>query len=303
MPRAKLKKYFEDNKIFLLVFHGGLVCYLLLHNLAMPLVKNIGQKNPLFEEIQFYFIPQLILFLFFLKTNLKEKKENFIPFIISFNFSILLFSIFILFRSLQDGISRYEFSIVISMVSISIFFLVFFLRFRRFFLWSFPKVKAQYFIGLLLGYVFVLILPITERQEESRPIEVIREKKFLETKYQLTLPTNPEVSNKIAFLTYDNFKPKFVTIHSNSHLTILNQSGEKQVIRLEYHRNDKWFFKRVYNLSKNKNIVLDNLENKKIYRLRSSNNKKLGSFYIIKGVELFIPGNYILSEKGLEEVI
>ena len=67
LPRSRqmgLRRNRRDvlDKWFLLVFHGGLVGYLLLHNLAIPLVQNWGQGASPWRGLQYYFFSPGIAF-------------------------------------------------------------------------------------------------------------------------------------------------------------------------------------------------------------------------------------------------
>lgn len=287
------------NKLFLLVFHGGLVCYLFLHNLMIPFVRNIGSSQFLLDGLQYYFFPQFILFIAFLYSDISKKKKSFIPILVTLNFAILFFSAFFLLMNLKDGVSVKEFSISISIVAIFIFFIGFFLYFKKFFLWDFPQVYSHYILGLLLGlglnFLINSDLIYSERQS------VIIKKKDFETKLEsikIHLPADGFTDRNV-IINFEGFKKKYGLYPQNSGIIILNKTSNKYLIRLEYIKNKKWYFKKIISIGafKKKNILI---EENGIYRLYSPSSKDLGIYIIVMGSDLFDKGQYIIKRKGIE---
>ena len=275
------------DKPFLLVFHGGFVGYLLLHNFIIPIIGNIGKGYPVLSEVSWYFLTHGWLFYVFAKT--KRYGDISLPFII--NASIFLFSIVVILMDLKDGISTTEFSRLISLTAMSIFFLGFFIRFKNFFSWhtSFKKI----FSGFFMGFIFVICQSFL--QKESIPEKKESTDKKERPLVVLSLPSSNFSQNTIEITS--NFKDSVVRLPMDSSPVLKNNTTKTHLIRLEYIKNKRWYFKKIIKLKKGEEKSLS-LKTKGFYRLYSPSSK-IGICHIIVGSDLFKKGDYLLSKKGL----
>ncbi len=288
------------NKLFLLVFHGGLVCYLFLHNFIIPLVKNLGQNNFILKDFQYYFIPQLWLWFIFVKIDLSRKKESNLPLVITFNVVIGVVSLGFLLINLRDGFSTNEFSTSISLMAIGCFFLGFFIYFKKFFLWNLNRFKKQYFGGFVIGIIFAcfqnnttLTKPIVSAVKENKKINYIDK-----TVVRVSLPSNRFTSGKIA-IKGSGFENQYSLLSKDRDIILMNQSTVKYLIRIEYMRDENWYFKKVVNIKPNSQTSVS-LPGQGIYKFNSPSRKKIGFYILVKGSDLFEKKTYFLSDKKIE---
>ena len=292
----KYKDKERINKLFLLVFHGGLLCYLFLHNFLLPLVRNIGQGKPLLNELHYYFIPHGMLFLSFFFAKFSKKEKNTVPLFVALNLTILIFSIVFFMFDINDGLTVEEFTDLISLISMSCFFLGLFIYFKKFFLWNISLMKYQYLIGISLGIIFIFFHErISSQKKIITTIPTSIQQNDI-TEIKINLPSSKFSKNEIAILK-SGFKNTHGLFPLNTKIKLINHTNKKHLLRLEYIKNKKWYFKKIISLDKkNQNII--NIKEKNIYRLRSPSSK-LGYFILIIGSDIYDKGIYILDKKGL----
>ncbi len=290
------------DKWFLLVFHGGLVGYLLLHNLAIPLVQNWGQDATPWRGLQYYFFPQALLFAWFVKYGLSKKKAGLLPFLCGLNLSLWALSSILFVLDLRGGISTHQFTNGISLVAICCFFVGFFSYFQKFFHWRFPGTGAQYALAACLGSALAVLhhqqLKIPHDATASFPRSTAEAKS--EILLELSLPAQNFDSPEIV-IEANGFARKMSLLPEaqESPLALLNRSPEKHLIRLEHARQGRWYFKRIINLKAGESTPLPPLP-KGFYRLRAPSSKNLGAHILVRGSESFAKGIYMFDNKGIE---
>ena len=280
------------EKIFLLVFHGGLVCYLVLHNLLIPMTRNLGQGNPLRLEVHYWFIPQLVLFFLFVKAPLKIKNNGWVLCLLATNATVFLLGIIDWAAYFQGSISLESFSSGISLLSIGIFFLVYFLYFQRHHYWSLSNMTIPCLSAIVLGTGFFFIqrnaifhnLPKQTTRKESIPVEsplkVIR------------LPAEDSPNKGHISIGSPSYKGGVSYVPSRTKLVFENDSDERRLLRLEYMIDRRFGLVKILNIKPHSNISFTHSEEKDILRLRPSTDRDLGIHYIVVGANKFDPATY-----------
>ena len=281
------------DRLFLLVFHGGLVGYLLLHNVLIPVTRNWGQGLFLLDSLQYYFLPQLMLWIAFAK-NYK------VSWALGFNVGISIVALAQLLFSLSDGISTHEFSTAISLAAMAFFFLGFSLYFKKFF---FPPGYTHLLMATLVGVAVMGVSyglggPGTQHTAHAPILRETRSPPAATT--TLKLPSQNYSQGPIAILTH-GFEHPYGLYPNGSSLAIVNKSPRRHLIRVEYIKNHRWYFKRIVPIAPKEQKSLA-LHGRGIYRLRSPSSKELGLFIAVTGSELFDPGAYRIDAKGLEVI-
>ncbi len=291
------------DKPFLLVFHGGLVGYLLIHNLAIPLVQNWGRGVPLWHGLQYFFIPQAILWCCFLNTRLNRQNGGFAPLAVALNLSWWALSCLLFGWQLGDGITTHLVSSGISLVAIACFWAGFFGHFQKFFRWRFPGHRWQYTVVVGLG----LAASALQHRLSATPANA---------KAPPAAPARPAIESRVALtlrLPSSDFGPNEVVIESSgfaeahllrpadlaSSIWLVNRSRNKHLIRLERARRGRWSFKRVIPIKASERLRLP-LDGQGLYKLHSPSSKHLGQHFLIQGSENFAVGTYVLDNKGVE---
>lgn len=289
------------NKLFLLVFHGGLVCYLTLHNLIMPLVKNLGQGAPWNTAIRYYFVPHFVLFFYFFKCKFDDSKNNSIFSWLVFLITIVVFAAIFVTQSIKKGATSTDFSDGISIISMTIFLLGYFLYFQKFFN-TFPKdsiIKGV--LGLLLGVLFsfgqeLIYQPPIEDKNRGRPTAPKKMKSTVTS--TIELPSSNFGQNHWSYPLGENKLPQLLP--QETALIITNRASESLLLRIDLSKDEShWILKEMIKLSAGEKIqVLKGL--KGLFKIYSPGHPNVPVTFLVKGSDKFTQGLYHLSKNKIE---
>jgi hypothetical protein len=299
------------EKVFLIVFHGGMVGYLWLHNLAIPLLRNLGTGQPILLGIHFWFLYHTFIFYYFFRYDIVKSKPSKIPFLIDSSMYMSLFGIVhmgIEFAKM-DKPNLDHFSSTISLASIMIFYLGFFVHFKKFLNWEIKNKLTHYLSSAGTGIALFLFLYNLELHFATAPEWAKRE----------PTPVAPKVEKKVNsgpggcdpnFKTFSFSKQQAIQASNESRilecglapnvvktgpegLIINNLEYPKVHMRLEYFRKDKWVQRKVVTLKREETdkVEISFFKEPGLYRLRSSTVEKLG-IQIILHDPTKIPGNF-----------
>ena len=298
------------TKPFLLVFHGGLVCYLFLHNFIIPIMRNWGQGNPFLQETGYYFVPHFYFWwvlsrLSFQKGFYEHKKEFHFPFSLSLNLTIALGSLGLWLMKLKDKLTPQEFSTGISLAAMGFFFLGFFSYFKNFFSMNWYKPKREYLTGFILGLGFIFLqnslefsAPIKEESQDKRLD--LRQQRGAHFTLHLALPSHSFTGEQIR-LTTEGLERPLSLLPLKARAFLVNETEKKYLVRIEYLRNQRWYFKKVVNLRAKQTFPLDFVQ-RGIYKLHlpTQTHSKHPFHILVKGSNLFEKKSYLLRNKNVE---
>jgi hypothetical protein len=290
---VKDEKNLDLNKVFLLVFHGGMVCYLILHNFLIPFTRNIGQGESPLLDTHYWFLPQLLLLLVFIRKPLMSN----IGFWMNLNVFISViqgFLLLFLFNKLEPSTI---FSEGVSFAAVMVFYLGFFLHFKQFYKLNFQNFSRDFVLSLVFGLIFVFIQHKLLMKKEI----ILMKKNVLveEERVVLDLPYYKYSKNKIIELSSDNFKDKFSYYTLEDITFFINNDVKKHVFRLERLHYPKWDFVSVVVLDKGERFKITS-DKKEIFRLRSPSSRELGIHYLVFGPEKFSRKKYIIYKSKVE---
>ncbi|MCY4643497.1 MAG: hypothetical protein OXB88_02670 [Bacteriovoracales bacterium] len=276
------------DRLFFLVFHGGLVGYLILHNVLIPAVKHWKSGLLIFGHIQYYFLPHLILLLGFI-----QKIRLFG--ILGFNLGVLMASLVWLLYSVADGISTKEFSIGISLTAIIFFFFGFFIYFKKFFT---REKYSHLWIGGLIGLLSTGLFYGIDSEKEKKTSDIIRSSNDKKSSsLTFNLPSTDYQVGEINILD-QGFQSSYALYPEEPKIILSNQSAKSHLIRIEYMREGRWHFKRIFKIARGQKKALPIIK-RGIYRLRSPSSKELKILVIVIGSNRFKKGTYMIDIKGL----
>lgn len=293
------------NKMFLLVFHGGLVCYLILHNLIIPFVRNIGQGNMILQEVHYWFVPQSLLFFSFYFYPFGKKNPLTIFSLLGANIVAFGLGLIEILLSIGKGISVESFSSSISLLAIACFFLGYFVHFKKFYIWKGAEVFKIFILSLGIGGSFFFIqekIVIHSSRPKQNPFVSEVNNEGIELKkntVEIHLPKKENFSNSTLTLSDNGYYEKVSYFNKEQKVLIQNRSTKKHILRLERLNHGKWNFMIVLVLTKDE-LVEVSLKEKGIYRLRSPSSKEIGIHYIVRDAENFPDSTYSLTKNKVE---
>lgn len=294
------------KKLFLLVFHGGLVLYSILHNVLIPLVRNLGRNEYILNDIHYWFLYHIILFILFVRYDVEKKPRTIIPFLCWLGLWVTFIRTgLILFDQSKLGV--YHFSIAISIVSNFIFFGVFFKTFKPLFDWkeqnSFQKISLSLFCALILQATlnFVEIDPNIKKIGMRSKMEHLQEKEEGDlsqlgcqgSHIKVHFPKSLTISSGVNVIDSCGFKEN--RRWTEQSLEILNSTDKVVYIQLLHRENNNW---RVIETAVVRSNETYRYKTKKwdqggIFLLKSQADKEMGIQLIFKGNSQQIPhGDY-----------
>lgn len=297
---------FDNKKIFLLVFHGGLVCYLILHNFLMPLIRGLGVGNVV--EFHYWFIPQIFLFItFFLSDFDNAKKNKIIDVLIDFSMMTVFLGLAFFINFLgKKKIDLEDFTSFISIISVGFFLLGYFIYFRKLISVP-PKSVKGFLISLSLALIFVGLetshnIPMDSTKKKNQ-VKVLEEENGFggceASEIKISLPHAYPLTREI------EIKPcgfeKNIAAVSDHGITLENKTSESYMVRVEVLENEKWKFQRIIKINKGSKTLIDStiLTNPGIYRLKSPSSKELGLLVLLVGKEIQTEKvNYLIDPKS-----
>lgn len=298
------------TKLFLLVFHGGMVLYLIGHNVGIPIIRNLGLGNPLYYDVELFWALQVVIFWFFAKYDFDRPQKSPIPLLIYVTlYSTLIAIIQLISQGTASKITVSLFAPFISLASLSIFLAVFFIQFKKYFLWESSNVFKRHLLALMLGIAMIvsrdafLVNPQAKLPKAAKKqLPTFEDSGCKGSKVTFTiplkgvLPTNSEIKS-CGF----NFNLLHLT-HSEG-IAVKNSFGHPIHVRLDFLQNGSFVFERIQ-VVKNEEVFLfprENFVRDGIYRLETPSNPRLGIQIILKGdINKLEKGDYLITPKILE---
>jgi len=285
----------QINKIFLLVFHGGMVGYLLTHNLIVPIIRNFGMNAPLLSGIEFFWPFQVILFINFTLYDFDKKEKSLIPFLIYTTlYSTLIGILFLALSVLDKSVSLIHFGPAISLTSLFIFLLGFFGYFKRFFNWKIKNPIILHIfsllLGLAIGWSYIKLEKPTKTQEVMQHTNT---KENLDpssmgcmgSKVKFKVPLKNDIYSGEVILKDCGFSHNLNRLKKGQDFILLNDTLRSHHFRLEYYRRGSWKFKKIEVLKKGESYTFPAhfTSAHGIYRVKIPTDKKYGIQIIIVG--------------------
>lgn len=272
---------------FLLFFHGGLLAYLLLHNLIIPLVRNLGSQRVWSSDLHFWFIPHLILHLSLIKNIHKGYLRVQLWGTVSFGI-FLLTAVFYLYQISLFSVENL-FSETLTIAAQTIFFTVFFSRFKRFFKFSELKIKDVIPIFSFILTIFAFQVTIS---------------KSLETYVRKS--ANAPKQNDVLILNVSKAQ-RLIIVEANDRALVLEglnevTNGTNSNVFLKIEKLHGNFFRQFKFIKLSPNKTEDIQFEDGIYRIRSPQKKSLGIIYLLFGDKYKSARNIMVKEQGLEVV-
>lgn len=277
------------KKIFFLLFHGGMVAYLILHNLLVPIIRNVGQHRFPFYDLHFWFLPQVVLFVLFYRYDFANRIKGAIPLLVDITFLSALITTgdFLHDLTQKKYFALEHFSSALSLASLMIFFTVYYLHFRH----HFPsRFSWQYQgKGIILSLMAGLILFGMEKSLSHwavRPVEIrktIPQRKIMKATCHRFSPLgqfiSPLGSGQIPLtVDFDScgfsmnyFQLNFRPFRQGALITIHNTSSTEDLIRLEEESGGKWNLVKIIPLKPGgrATLLFKTIKHEGLYWLRS----------------------------------
>jgi hypothetical protein len=298
------------TKLFLLVFHGGMVLYLIGHNVGIPLIRNLGMGNPIYYDVELFWALQVIIFWQFTKYDFDKPTKSPIPILIYITFySTLMAIIELIFQASDSKVTLSLFAPFISLASLSIFLGVFFVQFKKYFLWDSKNVFLRHFFALMFGFAMFasrnafLVNPQTKKiTREQKEIPTFEEGGCKGSKISLSLPLKEELPRNSEILTC-GFNFNLVNLNHPDVISVKNSLGHPIHVRLDFLQGQTFIFKRIQVLKDGEvfNFPKENSYEDGIYRLMTPSNPRLGIQIILKGdLKNLKRGDYLITPKKME---
>ncbi|MFI5391540.1 MAG: hypothetical protein ACHQYQ_09275, partial [Bacteriovoracales bacterium] len=197
----------------------------------------------------------------------------------------------------------------ISLASLSIFLGVFFVQFKKYFLWDSKNVFLRHFIALLLGFAMFasrnafLVNPQTKNiTREQKVIPTFEEGGCKGSKISFSLPLKEELPRNSEILNC-GFNYNLVHLKHPDNITVKNSLGHPIHVRLDFLQGQSFIFKRIQVLKNGEafNFPKENYFEDGIYRLLTPSNPRLGIQIILKGgLKNLQSGEYLITPKKTE---
>ncbi|MFZ8934910.1 MAG: hypothetical protein ACO2ZP_13535 [Bacteriovoracaceae bacterium] len=295
------------KKIFLIIFHGGMVAYLILHNLLIPMVRNFGAGSALFSGVHYWFVLHLFVLFLFIQYDFHKKEKSLIPVTIWTSIYATILGTIELFYSL--GVTKVNvghFSSFISVACIGIFYIGFFIYFKTFINWKTEALWKRHALAIGLG---LLHFGIQMNIEDH--VGLIKIKKVIKLEKEKVDYSEFGCKGSIIHLS-KSVKPKSMDViisgcgfvenlsaFKGKNINLINNSGKKHLVRFERLDETKWKLVRPITIRDGDKFVIrkDNFHLKGIYRLRSPTSKAIGIHLIVNDD---IEKALIINPKGVQ---
>ncbi len=297
------------TKQLLLVFHGGMILYLIGHNVGIPVIRNLGLGNPLYWDVELFWALQLVIFWLFYKYDFEKPKKSPIPLLIYITLYSTLIAIIQLIAVGQEKISVSLFAPFISLASLSIFLAVFFIQFKKYFIWDSSNVFRRHLLALMIGLAMIvsrnafLVNPQVKLPTRAKiELPTFEESGCKGSKVAFTIPFKKALPNNSEILTCGfNFNLIYLTHGDN--IGIKNSLGHPIHVRLDFLQDGTFAFERIQVVKDRKTFIFpkDTFVRDGIYRLETPSNPRLGIQIILKGdLKNLEKGDYLITPRSLE---
>lgn len=298
------------TKQLLLVFHGGMVLYLIGHNVGIPVIRNFGIGTPLYWDVELFWALQLVIFWLFYKYDFEKPKKSPIPLLIYITLYSTIIAILQLISQAKDSkITVAFFAPTISLTSLSIFLILFFVQFKKYFLWESSNVFRRHLValGLAIGMIVSrdIFLVNPELKNPTKDIKVLPT--FVDSgckgsKVAFTLPLKDALPNNSEILPC-GFNFNLIHLTHGENIEIKNSLGHPIHVRLDFLQDGTFLFERIQ-VVKDREIFIfpkDTFVRDGIYRLETPSNPRLGVQIILKGnLKNLEKGDYLITPKAME---
>lgn len=271
-----------------------MVGYLIIHNLLIPLVRNLGAGGRPFDGVHYWFLLHIILLIQFFRYDFDNKPKSLIPLTIWASIYATSFGLIeLLFSLLGKKVNVGHFSSAISILSIAIFFIGFFIYFKQFITWESKNPLKRQLVALSLG---LLHFGIQYNIEDHVGLKVIKKsvkKEEVSHDYsslgcqgaELSLDSSTKVLSPGPIEIINCGFKYNLNLFKGEDLLLTNNSKKEHLIRLERLSGKRWKFIKIIKPQPGEKLTLEKklFEEKGIYQLRSPTSKEIGIHIIING--------------------
>ena len=303
----------KERKTFLLVIHGGMVLYLLVHNIFIPLIRNIGQGNSLFIDVHYWFILHIAVF-YFLYSHIKSNKnEGKLAWLLICGFWGILFKF--TFAKFYSKTQIIPFSVGLETLSYIVFYSILGVYFKNLIKWKkhlrFSVLSSSLFVSFVLNAGLATI----EKWPEDKTVAMIPQKENATRKIIWGGCEKKKVVMNLHRASVNDEKIEIIScgLEKNSYslsaahpLLVVNKTARAVHLRLyKLDETLKWKQKQFSIIPAQQEFqFLKNTEKQNgIYMLISKARKEVGYSILIKGQESALKGRYIFSPEGAKEMV
>ncbi len=290
----------------LLVFHGGMVLYLIGHNVLIPLIRNIGTGSPFYYDVELFWVLQALIFYFFFKYDFEKPKKSPIPLLFYITlYSTLIGTLQLIAQGRDQKITLSFFAPFISFASLWAFIIVFFVQFKKYFLWESSNVFRRHLLAIMCAFAMVVSRNIFLVNPQVK--QIVREKIVLPTYeesgckgsvVQFSIPFKDSIPGNTEILDC-GFNFNLVRI-GKGNIGVKNLFPHPLHVRLDFLQEKIFVFKRIQVLKPGEKFDFE-AESSGIYRMTTPSNPHLGIQIILKGdLEKLDPGIYKIGPKFIE---
>ncbi len=280
------------KKVFLVIFHGGMVAYLILHNIMIPIIRNYGAGAEIFKGVHYWFALHLFLLILFIRYDFHKRPRTIIPATLWVSVWATLLGTAELFYSL--GVSKVNvghFSSFISIACVGIFYIGFFRYFKQFINWETDSLAKRHILAFLLGAAHFGV-----QMQFEEHIGLLKKKREIVTNQQeLDYDTLGCKGSQLRLKIGDQFSPmdkliikdcgflENISKFNQGNISLINESGKDHLLKLERLSVDKWKFVKLIKIHAGETLSIrkDNFHLSGIYQLRSPTSKQIGIHLII----------------------
>ena len=298
------------TKQFLLVFHGGMVLYLIGHNVGIPVIRNLGIGTPLYWDVELFWALQLVIFWLFYKYDFEKPKKSPIPLLIYVTLYSTVIAILQLISQANDSkITVAFFAPTISLVSLSIFLIVFFIQFKKYFLWDSSNVFRRHLVALGLAIAMIvsrntfLVNPqLKNPTKDKKELPTFVDSGCKGSKITFSLPLEAVLPSNSEILPC-GFNFNLIQVTHENDIVVKNSLGHPIHVRLDILKDGSFVFERIQVLKDKETFEFAKtyFARDGIYRLITPSNPNLGIQIILKGdLKDLKQGEYLITPKTLE---
>jgi hypothetical protein len=298
------------TKQFLLVFHGGMVLYLIGHNVGIPVIRNLGLGNPLYWDVELFWALQLVIFWLFYKYDFDNPKKSPIPLLIYITvYSTLIAILQLISQANATKINVSFFAPTISLASLSIFLIVFFIQFKKYFLWDSSNFFRRHLLAIGLGFAMIVsrntFLVNPQLKNPTRDIKILpshEDSGCTGSKVAFTIPLKVALPSNSEILPC-GFNFNLLYLNHDDNISVKNSHGHHLHVRLDFLHDGYFLFQRVQVLKNGEVFTFPkvNFMRDGIYRLETPSKPGLGIQIILKGkLKKLEEGDYLITPTILE---
>jgi hypothetical protein len=282
-----------------------MVLYLFGHNVLIPLIRNIGTGTPIYYDVELFWALQVIIFYLFTQYDFEKPKKSLIPLLIYITFySTLIGTIQLILKGRDEKITLSFFAPFISFASLWAFLIVFWIYFKKYFLWDSSNVFRRHLLALIAGIAMIVSRNVFLVNPQVK--KIVREQKVIPTfedagckgskiLFHLPLREIPPSQSEIQTCGFN-----FNLVRVSNKIEVKNLFGHPLHVRLDYLQDRTFVFKRIQVLKDKDVFIFPSVENG-IYRLMTPSNPHLGIQIILKGdLKNLQQGSYLITPKNIE---